>query len=771
MNKNNDDSEVLAKSEPQISIEKHNEDCILIKGQLEKIFSHLPVEDKEKFWRLLHLSLLCHDLGKSHKEFQRLLRKLPNNWYKQRHELFSIPFIDALNIDEEEKFWIKLVVIGHHKSYNELMEHIVPKYDKPGIKNQFIYEFDEKDKIFFETEFNQHVNKEYITSLLNKYNLELLEIHPKLPDKIIEEYQQNPVKLKQNNYLFLLLLIGAFKQCDHLASASISRIQILSDSDFRFLQEKRDKLLKGGNDFYSHQKQSASTIGNAILTAMTGSGKTESAMLWLRKQMQVSGQGRVFYILPFTASINAMYERLKKELGGSDKVGLLHGNLSSYLDSLLERENPDISKERRHYLTHTIREDYRTLITPLKVVTPFQLLKHIFGLKGFEKGLFEWGGGYFIFDEIHAYDPKVFAQMVVLIEFAVKYLQVKVFVMTATLPQFMKKELQKAIGQYTEIKAQKDLYERFTRHRVILEKSLLMDNISLIQADLDKGKKVLVVCNTVEQSQNVYEKLDAEQKVLLHGSFNQSDRNKKEQKLMDKDTRLLVGTQAIEVSLDIDYDVIYTEIAPIDALIQRFGRVNRSRTKGISPCIVFTERVESDFYIYSNQEVIDNTLKVLADFEKCINEKDLQKAIDLVYPHWSEKEGEDYTLTKSTLEQYLEELSPFLHSDKSEKKFYEQFDGKKVLPAKCEAEYKKLLNNYEFIRAESLKVQIRKSRFLGGIKSADIVTGNHIVESLKGDDLIHFNYHIIKRRYTEELGLQIKEEENDESKEDADNFL
>lgn len=50
-------------------------------------------------------------------------------------------------------------------------------------------------------------------------------------------------------------------------------------------------------------------------------------------------------------------------------------------------------------------------------MTPFQLLKHLFGLKSFEKGMFEWSGCYLIFDEIHAYDPRIFAQIIVLLKF------------------------------------------------------------------------------------------------------------------------------------------------------------------------------------------------------------------------------------------------------------------------------------------------------------------------------------------------------------------
>jgi len=217
------------------------------------------------------------------------------------------------------------------------------------------------------------------------------------------------------------------------------------------------------------------------------------------------------------------------------------------------------------------------LVPPFKVATPFQLLKSIFGLKGFEKGIFEMSGGYFIFDEIHAYDPEVTAQIKVLIEFATQFLDVKVCLMTATLPTFLKKELADAIGEHTEINADAKLYNSLIRHRIKVAGGLLSDHIDEIQQRLDVGDKVLVVSNTVKQAQVIYNCLEASKKVLLHSAFNGVDRNKKEAELMWGEVKLLVGTQAIEVSLDIDYDVIFTEPAPLDALLQRFGRVNRHR--------------------------------------------------------------------------------------------------------------------------------------------------------------------------------------------------
>ncbi len=765
---NSNKPEVLAKSEPQVTLKRHIQDGLKVLENLKKGFPNLPIADTEHFWHLLYLCVVCHDLGKSHSEFQRMLLGKQHKWLRQRHELYSIPFIEGLEITDSEKKLIKLVVAGHHKNYDDLFSFIEHSY-KQDTGNSFLFELDDDSKLSFETEFKQHINSEFVRSLLTEFEISINKINADLPRKFILDYKRNPIKLEHENYLNLLLMVGAFKQCDHLSSAFIEKIELLENVDFKFLNAKKIGLQEKGFDFYPHQEEAAKKEGNVILTAPTGSGKTETSFLWLQKQMQLYGQGRVFYILPFTASINAMYERLGSDIGNKEKVGLLHGKLTEYLENLVERENPTISQEKRQYLTHKIKENYRTIITPIKVVTPFQLLKNIFGLKGFEKGIFEWAGGYFIFDEIHAYQPDVFAQIIVLIEFAVKYLRVKVFIMTATLPQFLKHELELAIGNHSQISAKDELYEKFTRHRVILQDGLLADNLNLIQTDLKNGKKVLVVCNSVEQSQVVYNTLESNNKVLLHSNFNAFDRNKKERELREEKIRLLVGTQAIEVSLDIDYDVIYTEPAPIDALIQRFGRVNRKREKGICSCYVFKERNEVDsMYIYTNQEVIDRTIEVLSWFKESIQEKELQMAIDFVYPAWNEKDKEEYDLVYERLSDLTKnQLSPFIYSQKSEEDFYEKFDGIKVLPAINESDFKSFLNQYEFVKAESLKVQISKKRFAGFINAGVIERKVHAFEAKNEDKVIQTTYFSINRKYTNELGLQIKEEERSST----DNFI
>lgn len=620
--------ELLAKSEPRISLRQHIDDCLKIWKKLKICFPKVTaiVPDID-FWEVVRLAVITHDLGKAHIEFIKVLMGLPNNnWLGQRHELFSLPFIAGLDIDNSIKQIVRLAVAGHHRDFERLhKEYIINTY---ASLNNDADEFGGDEMLIYEEEFAK-VDVEAVHSLLEKdFHIKLNTVDIKSPEKIISTYLRKAnsggFNMKNEEYFQLLLLLGGLKHCDHLGSAQINKIEVLEKSNFSFLENQRTKLQNEGKDFYTHQLESAKSDGNVILTAPTGSGKTESALLWLRRQIEIFGQGRVSYVLPFTASINAMFERLssEKEGFGLSKIGMLHGKLQDYLYDYLDDVQYENTAKKEGI--KEIKNKFKTLITPLKVITPFQLIKNLFGLKGFEQGIFEWSGGYFIFDEIHAYSPEVFAQIKVFLKYVISNLKGKVFIMTATMPSFLRTELENSIGGFTSIYATKQLYKAFDRHKVILHDGLLSNNLSLIENDLKIGKKVLVVCNTVLQSQEVFKVLNgyATKATLLHGAFTGEDRTsherdlKKGEKDQENPLQLLVGTQAIEVSLDIDYDVIYTEPAPIDALIQRFGRVNRKRNKGFCPVNVFKDANENDKYIY-NPELIKRTIEV---FEKLLSE-------------------------------------------------------------------------------------------------------------------------------------------------------
>lgn len=746
--------EVLAKSEPPIPLKQHIDECLSVCKSLQKAFGRLPVNDSTHFWELVRLGIVFHDLGKSHSEFQKMLEGKRANWYHQRHELFSTPFIDRLDLPEEDKLLLKLIVSGHHKDFNFLFDHIQHGY-KTG---KDIFSLTEDGKLDWEEE-TQKIDDQFIQSFLKEYHVSLKPSPLDLPMQLVKDYTRKPFNTTNINFRELLLAAGALKQCDHLASAGIFKVNVLENKHFNFLYETKWAP-------YFHQKKASETNGNIVLTAPTGSGKTEASLMWLHKQMKENGQGRTFYILPFTASINAMFERLDERMQGNNEiVGVVHGKLSEYIESRFGEEKYSWQNEK---LKHELKDSFRALVPPLKVATPFQLLKSIFGLKGFEKGIFEMSGGYFIFDEIHAYDPEVTAQIKVLIKFATQFMNVKVCLMTATLPTFLKKEFTDAIGEYSEISADAELYQSFVRHRIKVADGLLSEHIDDIQQRLDAGDKVLVVSNTVRQAQDIYNRLEASKKVLLHSAFNGRDRNHKEAELMSDDVKLLVGTQAIEVSLDIDYDVIFTEPAPLDALLQRFGRVNRHRVNGKyrppCDCIVFAERNDVDKYIYKNEEVIARTLDALRTIQSknsgVIAENELQFYIDQVYPNWSEKEKEDFDRVYTHLSADVREnLSPCIYYPHREEEFEKQFDGIKVLPSSLKKKYHELMEANKFIKAESLKVSITTRRFASLISKEGIHRDVLAFQLFRKEEIKEQPYFIIDRKYDDELGLLLDVEE------------
>ena len=758
--------EILAKSEPQLTIEEHIEDCLKIHGFLKVQFADIvkiPNIPKE-FWDYVRICMIFHDLGKSHKEFQNLLRGELHKWKSQRHELFSLPFFNAYYGIEDKtiKHLMALAIAGHHKDFEKLFSRYINGfYQDESPSDGLELDLGTAESVTFASEFKKVDSNAIKTLLREKYSIDLnrkITVENQLG--IIPKYSYKGVNIHNSNYLFLVLLFGAIKNCDHLGSARVQNITPVQLADFNFLIEYQNNLKIKSLDFYQHQKDCSQTLGNVILTAPTGSGKTESAFLWIRKHFEENQKGRIFYILPFTASINAMFERLSAVIEDG-KVGMLHGKLSAYLNNYFEEHQYSHSTKKE--AIDELKHKFKYVTTPIKICTPFQLLKHIFGLKGFEQGLFEWTNGYLIFDEIHAYDAKTFAQIKVLLEFATKYLNVKVIVMTATLPQFLRKEIELAIGVFTPINADQKLFYAFKRHQVVLKDGLLENNLDIIKADLKVGKKVLVVCNTVAQSQKIFAELknDVNKSVLLHGSFNGTDRNKHEQTLLlsEKsteigDVNLLVGTQAIEVSLDIDFDVIYTEPAPIDALLQRFGRVNRKRGKGISKCYVFKENNKSDFHIY-DKEVITRTLEVFEKSENngIVDESILQSYIDFVYPYWTVEQEKDFKMVYETMTATLDLLIPLVHSKKTEDDFYKQFDGAKVLPQIFKSQFENYLRNFDFINAENLKVSIKKNRFGQWLSEDYLRKESFAFEKNKKGDLLKIDYFITNKVYDSDLGL------------------
>ena len=313
-------------------------------------------------------------------------------------------------------------------------------------------------------------------------------------------------------------------------------------------------------------------------------GKTEFSYLW-------SNGSKFFYTLPLRTATNQLFERTKI-IFGKNNVGLLHSDADTYiLGDGGESENMRIYELARQLSLSAI------------VSTGDQFFPYALRPPSYEKIFAKFSYSKLIIDEIQAYDPKAAAIVIKFIEHIVN-MGGKFLLMTATIPSFIQKEIEKRIGEdFKKLNLFKEDNElaNFSKHRIqlIVEKykdGQLSYSEDLIQEILKKseensGSRILVVMNTIKQAQAVFEDLKSVAKEnieirLFHSRFTQSHRIEIEEELAqfignndesrkNRRPKILVATQVVEASLDLDADFLYTELAPWDSLIQRMGRILR----------------------------------------------------------------------------------------------------------------------------------------------------------------------------------------------------
>lgn len=212
------------------------------------------------------------------------------------------------------------------------------------------------------------------------------------------------------------LLMGA----DHIASAvgdfKENVPALFADPDISFYNRK-------GELYPLSLIDSDGTKKHTFVKAPTGAGKTD----FLIKRCR----GRIFYTLPFQASINAMYERILHDLGDHvEDIRLLHS-----ISQLL------IGEER---ITEKVLQD--KFGASIKVLTPHQLASIAFGIRGYESVLFDLQGCDIILDEIHTYSDIMQAIVLKMIE-VLNHVGCRIHVGTATIPSALEKEILEILGK------------------------------------------------------------------------------------------------------------------------------------------------------------------------------------------------------------------------------------------------------------------------------------------------------------------------------------
>ncbi len=442
----------------------------------------------------------------------------------------------------------------------------------------------------------------------------------------------------------------------------------------------------------------------------------------------------MFYALPTTASINAMYLRIKESFHDTDNtlVGLLHSRTRSSLYSLFEEDNDlssrDISLSNQASAT-TLSSLVREMYFPIRVCTPHQILRYSLQGKGWESMLSEFPNSCFIFDEIHAYNARLMGLTMATVRYLVSKNATCMF-LTATLPRFIRKFIEHEIP---DIHFMKPSYQSASDRRILEQKRHILErpvdgdilsNVDLIVRESDKVNSTLVICNHVSTAQQVYRKLrrgKVKDTVLLHSRFTRRDRNEIENNLMHSKLnpndesfkalpRILVSTQAIEVSLDLDFEQGFTEPAPIDAIVQRLGRINRYGARPPTLVRIFTKQLNKDNRVYS-KALRDKSLEVLSSLSNPLGEEDLNEAANRVYGEcYNPDDQDDYQ--KGLNYEELKHFKKCLIAGTDQYWIDEVIDEKEgsidLLPESLVEEYSILKRQGLIIKANNLIVPVGK---------------------------------------------------------------
>ncbi len=368
--------------------------------------------------------------------------------------------------------------------------------------------------------------------------------------------------------------------------------------------------------------------------------------------------------------------------------------------------------EEQQYLTE------KSFGREVTVCTVDQLLTMGFNLGHWQMKTLYATGAAVIIDEIHLYEPYTLGLIISTMEYLSQHCDTRFYVMTATLPDKLKELLVTTLGDSTAIIAdaekQQDARNSWEYHDLLLEQPELGDRI---ERDIRAGKKVLVVRNTVDDCVATYNRLrnnatNPDRSMCLHSRFTSLDRIAKEKRVVElgNESFLLVSTQVVEVSLDIDFDVLYTENAPIDALIQRAGRVNRKGKKDGTKVIVFRAS-ENSRRMYGKEidDILDRTAGQLrARQGERIVENNMVAMVNKVYSDYDVTTTEPYAKGRAAYADLQNNLSYIFDNDQlnEDAATREGIDSVSVIPH-C---FKNALEGKKLAKKVQYQVSIRRDQ-------------------------------------------------------------
>ncbi len=530
-----------------------------------------------------------------------------------------------------------------------------------------------------------------------KKTLMLKDLHTKK----LSFQREKPQLDKLGNYYLINVLFSTLIDADRTNAANLefpTRTEINEENIVEYCKkietENTNKLGENSPVIQMRKKLKEIVLSKAnsidkifSLTAPTGSGKTLTGFLFankLRKQiLSTTGRNsRIIYVCPFLSIIDQNAEVLAKALKALNQSALLltHHHLADM-----------------HY-TDVNNETYETLASQLLIegwnaeviITTFvQFLHTIIGTSASQLRRFHnIAGSIVILDEVQSIDHKYWSLVKECLKFISEKFDVRIILMTATQPLILKK---------TEIKelvdAGLDIPERVSL-RLYLQPISLQYFITRVNKIIsaNKSKNILIIMNTIESSIKVFDDIQCDDKFYLSANIVPIERKQRieeiSKRLRSGYRTILVSTQVVEAGVDIDFNIVIRDLAPIDSLIQAAGRCNRNGKNKQSDSIVYIFSIKNQRDVYYANIIYGNYLitKTRETLSQC--ELKIPKLADAYYRNVVEgastKESEeilnamqnlDYDLIREKFHVIEDEpsASVFVEIDKDASNLWKQY--------------------------------------------------------------------------------------------------
>jgi CRISPR-associated endonuclease/helicase Cas3 len=618
--------------------------------------------DIGEFRALLYNLISYHDVAKGSVYFQlylsnALIHKGTGHTYYSIDELKSFVkenhshFVEWQNNPELKSHalfgaWLSFFIWGEEIDYNlnPFLFFKILQSHHGYLKNFTLASINPESKLNLLTQTASGIDYENYETLLNKIDLPFKygNIQALLDEFDVISFKKLERSLKSNKNpsfyfktLFLYsILLSADKGDMMLKDKKLERQpvpgkiiddfkkkNIQSDHSINELREKAYQVALsniskcGDHNFFS-------------ITLPTGLGKTFTAyksVLTLKEQY--CPDFRIVYCLPFTSIIdqNAGIFKTILDHSGIDPNNIgIHHHLA--VPDITE-DSDDSFYSNWEYLT----EGWHNEIT---ITTFVQLWESLFACHNRQIRKFHnLANSIIILDEVQAINPELYPAFEFVMENMAKYFNTKFIFVTATQPVLLENKVRELCFESSE-----DFFFK-KMHRTKLNKTHLNDNVlegpDLSEIILDKYQKspksisILVICNTIRYSQNVFGQLkdnvDADNIYYLSAAIIPFSREiileEIREKLSKNEPIILISTQVVEAGVDVDFDVVYRDFAPLSSINQAAGRCNRNAGKEPSNVYLFQS---GKTRIYDPTH-LDITQTVLNAFDDVIPENEFYK--------------------------------------------------------------------------------------------------------------------------------------------------